>query len=162
MVVVDRTCWLAAPADVVWQHAASMDGVNRELAPISMSHPPDRDRLDAGLVLGEPLFTSILRFGPVPFDRHVVTLTGYQPGVWFQEDSHSLLHRRWRHRRTVTPRPAGCEVRDLVQVDPRLPGTGALVRWVVGRVFARRHRVLVARFGDGAAPVPSRRVSSPT
>ena len=149
MVVVDRTSVLGASAEAVWQHATSMAGVNLELAPIRMSHPPGRDSIDDDLVLGEPLFTSTLRVGPVPFDRHVLTLTGYQPREWFQEDSRSLLHRRWRHRRTVTPRPQGCELHDVVEVEPRVPGAGGPTRWIVARIFDRRHRVLVARFGAG-------------
>lgn len=146
-IVVERTSRLGAPAPEVWRHATSMAGINRELAPIGMSHPPDRDTLDADVPLGQPLFTSVLRLGPVPFDRHRLTLAALDWGVGFQEDSTSLLHRRWRHRRTVTPLDADtCEVHDHLEVVPRLPGASAPTRWLVGRVFDRRHQVLRTTF----------------
>jgi ligand-binding SRPBCC domain-containing protein len=150
-VVVERTSNLAAPPDEVWRHATSMAGVNAELAPISMSFPTayaDLADLPAG-ALGTELFTSVLRVGPVPFDRHRLTLTEVGPGRSFQEDSRSLLNRRWRHRRTVTPTEIGCQLTDRLEVDPRVPGAGPLTRWLVGRIFDRRHRYLVAAFGRG-------------
>jgi hypothetical protein len=150
-IVVERTSRLAAAADEVWRHATSMVGINAELAPISMSFPAahaDLDDLPAG-ALGTELFTSVLRVGPVPFDRHRLTLTEIRPGRSFQEDSRTLLNRRWRHRRTVVPTGTGCEVTDLVEVDPRLPGAGPVTRWLVDRIFDRRHRYLVGAFGRG-------------
>lgn len=149
-IIIERTTRLAAPADEVWRHATSMAGVNAELAPIVMTYPPDAERLPdelADLPAGQPLFTSTLKLGPLPFDRHTLTLVDVERGRSFQEDSTSRLHRRWRHRRTVTPVEGGCEVTDRLEVDPRLPGAGPLTRLAVRRVFARRHRVLAARFG---------------
>lgn len=149
-VVVVRTSVLAAPPAEVWRHATSMAGVNAELAPISMTYPPSLARLPVdGGALGVPLFTSTLRLGPLPFDRHRLTLVEVEPGRWFQEDSRSLVNRRWRHRRTVTPTATGCEVTDRLEIDPRLPGSGPLTRWLVARIFDRRHRYLVDRFGGG-------------
>lgn len=148
MELIERTTHLRTDAATVWQHATSMDGVNRELDPIRMSHPPDMTSLaDGDPVLGQPLFTSVLRLGPVPFDRHQLTLTAIDPGVGFQEDSRSLLHRRWRHRRTITPTDPGCVLDDRIEVLPRVPGAGPATRWVVGRIFDRRHRVLTDLFG---------------
>lgn len=150
-IVVERTTRLAAPADEVWRHASSMAGVNAELAPIVMTYPEDLaqlpDQLPDDLPLGTPLFTSTLKLGPVPFDRHQLTLVAVDAGRSFQEDSSSRLNRRWRHRRSVTPLEGGCEVTDLLEVDPRLPGAGPVTRLLVERIFARRHRVLAARFG---------------
>jgi ligand-binding SRPBCC domain-containing protein len=149
-VVVERSTRLAAPADEVWRHASSMAGVNAELAPIVMTYPDDHAELPAELtddLLGAPLFTSTLKLRGVPFDRHELSLVEVEPGRSFQEDSRSRLNRRWRHRRTVTPAEGGCEVTDRLEVDPRLPGTGPLTRLLVARIFARRHRVLAARFG---------------
>jgi hypothetical protein len=151
-VVVVRTSALAAAPAEVWRHATSMAGVNAELAPISMSYPPSLARLPEQVdpdTLGAPLFTSTLRLGPVPFDRHRLTLVEVESGRWFQEDSRSLVNRRWRHRRTVTPTATGCEVTDRLEVDPRLPGSGPLTRWLVARIFDRRHRHLVDTFGRG-------------
>lgn len=146
-VVVERSSVLAAPPARVWEHATSMPGVNRELAPIRMSHPEGRERLDGEVPLGEPLFTSTVRLGPIPLDRHRLVLTELEPGRRFQEDSTSLLQRRWRHRRTVEPHGAGCVLTDRLEIVPRLPGAGPLTRWIVGRVFERRHRVLRELFG---------------
>jgi hypothetical protein len=151
-VVVVSTSALAAPPGEVWRHATSMAGVNAELAPISMTYPPSLARLPEQVVagaLGAPLFTSTLRIGPVPFDRHRLTLVEVEAGRWFQEDSRSLVNRRWRHRRTVTPTASGCEVTDRLEIDPRVPGSGPLTRWLVGRIFDRRHRYLVETFGRG-------------
>ena len=151
-IVVERTSHLAAPAARVWAHASSMAGVNRELAPVVMTHPPDRAALTADVPLGEPLFTSTLRFGPIPFDRHRLTLVELEPGSSFQEDSRSILHRRWRHRRTVVPEGGdACRLTDVVEVTPRLPGTTAVTRRLVGRVFDGRHEVLRELFGTSDA-----------
>lgn len=150
-IVVERTSVLAAPAERVWQHATSMAGVNRELAPIIMTHPPDHTELPADAPLGQPLFISTLRYGPIPFDRHRLTLVELEPGKSFQEDSRSLLHRRWRHRRTVTPRGGDtCRLADRVEVTPRLPLTTGITRRMVEHVFDRRHAVLVGLFGEAA------------
>lgn len=150
-IVVERTSALAAPPAEVWRHASSMAGVNAELAPISMSYPPTLARLDAlpPDALGTELFTSVLRLGPVPFDRHRLTLLEVEPGRSFQEDSRSLLNRRWRHGRTVTPTATGCELSDRLEVTPRLPGAGPATRRLVARIFDRRHRYLTTRFGAG-------------
>lgn len=149
-VVVEVTSRLDAPVEDVWRHATSMAGVNRELAPVRMSHPPGRDRLDGDVVLDVPLFTSTLWLGPVPFDRHRLVLVELDEGRGFQEDSRSLLNRRWRHRRTLEPSGSGCVVADRLEVTPRLPWSRALTRRVVTAVFARRHRVLRDLFGDAA------------
>jgi ligand-binding SRPBCC domain-containing protein len=146
-VVVEHSSRLAAPPDVVWRHATSMAGVNAELAPIVMSHPEERTELTDDVELGTPLFTSTVRLGPLPFDRHELTLVELEPGRSFQEESRSRLHRVWRHRRTVTPDGGGCVVTDRLEIVPRLPGAGRVTRRLVASVFERRHRVLAARFG---------------
>lgn len=129
-----------------------MAGINAELSPITMTHPPTMAHLPTPLpqeLLGQRLFTSTLKLGPVPFDRHRLVLTELDDGHHFQEDSTTLLNRRWRHRRTVRATAAGCEVHDRLEVEPRVPGAGAVTRWLVGRIFDRRHRYLVATFGRG-------------
>ena len=144
---IERSTRLAAPAEDVWQHATSMEGVNRELSPLSMSYPADSADLSNNPPLGEPVFTSTLRFGPVPFDRHRLRLVEWDEGVGFLEDSSSILHRRWRHRRSITPAGTGCVLTDVVEVEPRLPGTQRMTGWIVGRIFDRRHMVLATEFG---------------
>lgn len=147
-VVVKRTTRLAAPADEVWAHATSPEGINAELWPVSMSYPPEVTELsEASIPLGQPWFTSTLRLGRVPFDRHRLTVVELTPGRWFVEESSSLINGRWHHERAVVPTDDGCEVTDRVTVEPRLPGGGALTRAIVERIFTRRHAVLAARFG---------------
>lgn len=144
---IERSTELAASPEAVWRHATSMEGVNRELSPVSMSYPAEHPDLSADPPLGETAFTSTLRLGPVPFDRHRLTLVEWDAGAGFLEDSTSILHRRWPHRRSIAPLGSGCVVTDVVEVDPRVPGTERLTGWLVGRIFDRRHAVLAAEFG---------------
>lgn len=147
MIRVERTTELAASAGAVWEHATSVVAINRELSPLRMSFPDDGPGTLVAPALGTPLLTSTLRLGPIPFDRHRLTLVEWEPGVGFQEDSSSLLHRRWRHRRRILPVGDGCVLTDVVEVEPRLPGAHAVTRWAVGRIFDRRHDVLARTFG---------------
>jgi ligand-binding SRPBCC domain-containing protein len=141
---------LAAPADEVWRHARTLEGVNWELFPfVRMSRPPEaRGRSLEEAPLGEPAFASwLLAFGGIPFDRHRLTLARVEPGRAFAERSHSWLQRAWDHDRTVEPGPHGTVVTDRVRAEPRvkgaLPGVEALVRGL----FRWRHRRLRKRFG---------------
>ena len=144
---IERSSELAGPPEAVWRHATSMEGVNRELSPVSMSYPAEHADLSADPPLGEPAFTSTLKVGPVPFDRHRLTIVEWNAGVGFLEDSTSILHRRWRHRRSITPVGTGCVLTDVVDVEPRIPGTERITGRLVGRIFDRRHAVLAAKFG---------------
>jgi hypothetical protein len=147
-VVVEHTTRLAAPASEVWGHVSSFAGVNAELHPFRMSAPADVTTLTAADVpLGRPWFTSVVRLGPVPVERHRFTLQSVEDGQGFVEESSSLFPRRWRHERTIRPLDGGCEVTDRLTLVPRVPGTGPLSRAAVGRIFARRHAVLATRFG---------------
>lgn len=144
---MERSTELAASPKDVWRHVTSIEGINRELAPISMSFPPDLADLSVDPPLDEPAFTSTLKIRGIPFDRHRLTLVEWNAGVGFLEDSTSVLHRRWRHRRAITPVGAGCIVTDVVEVESRLPGTERITRRLVERIFDRRHAVLAAEFG---------------
>lgn len=93
----------------------SASATPRRSTPTCPSTPP----------LGEPAFTSTLRFGPVPFDRHRLTLVEWDAGVGF------LV----------------CIVTDVVDAEPRIPGTQRVTGWLVARIFDRRHAVLAAKFG---------------
>lgn len=138
---------VAATPEIVWDHASTMAGVNAELAPLRMSHPEGLDRLDGDVPLGQPLFTSTIAIGPLPFDRHELTLVRLDAPHGFVEESRSRLHRRWRHERRLVALDGGCEVIDHLTVEPRLPGARLVSRRIVQRLFERRHRVLAARFG---------------
>src|SRR5262245_5472182 len=92
---------LATDRRTLWDHASSMDGVNTELAPLHMSHPPDAV-LSADVPLGQPLFRSLVTlWGLIPLDLHEFGLVSVRPGEGFHESSRSLLERRWVHRRTL-------------------------------------------------------------
>lgn len=141
---------LQAPAEVVWRHASTMEGVNDELAPwVRMTVPrAARGKALADVEPGREAFASVLLLlSVIPFDVHHLTLERVL-AQGFDEESWSWLQRRWRHERRVEPRGAGCVVTDRVTVEPRL-APAALVAPVVRRIFAARHRKLQARFGRG-------------
>lgn len=136
-----------APVQEVWSHASSLKGVNHELSPLHMGGG-DQLRLDETVPLGVPLIRSLLTVArAIPLDVHTLVLTEVWPGRGFQEDSHSLLQRRWRHRRVIEAVAGGTQVTDQLVFEPRLfPALAAgIVRWV----FTRRHQRLRALFGAG-------------
>jgi hypothetical protein len=142
---------LGADAAAVWAHAASLDGVNAELAPLRMSGPRGVALDDKMVPLGRPAFVSVVTlWGVVPLDLHELTLVDVAPGRSFHEASRSLVQRRWVHvRRVEASAGGGCRVSDEVTFTPRL--LGGLVRAIIVRTFARRHRRLRRMF-DGREP----------
>lgn len=128
-----------------------MDGVNAELHPfVRMTHPRSMQRLTEGLVRpGEVAFRSwLLAGGVVPFDRHALMLERVFDGEGFDEESTSLLQRRWRHERRLSDDvDGGCTITDHLVVVPRLAAARPLVRRSVKLLFEHRHRRLVRRFG---------------
>jgi len=141
---------LAAPAEVLWAHATSAAGVNRELFPLArMTFPRSAERLalDASS-LGKRLFRSwILLFGLLPVDYDDLTLLRVTPGVEFVEVSPMLSQREWQHQRTLTPVPGGTRLADTVRFVPRLAALGKPYRLVFAQAFALRHRNLRKLFG---------------
>lgn len=136
-----------APVQLVWSHASSLEGVNRELAPLHMGGGEGL-RLDETVPLGVPLIRSLLTLArAVPLDVHTLQLSEVWPGRGFQEDSYSLLQRRWRHRRLIEAVDGGTQVTDQLMFEPRLfPAFAArVVHWV----FTRRHQRLRELFGAG-------------
>ena len=141
---------LAADAQAVWQHASSMDGINRELAPLArMTAPAGMTRLDdVEIVLGQRLIRSwIYALGIVPIDYDDVTLVELEPGRRFLERSPMLSQRLWQHERTIDPIEGGCIVRDTIHYEPRLRLLGRLQLPIFRMVFANRHRQLARLFG---------------
>ena len=156
-VAFERSSDLAATADTVWAHVATMDGVNAELAPwIRMTHPPALQGLDdAPDLVGRVAFHSwLLAGGVLPFDRHALRLVSVERhpdgGGVFVEESTSWVQARWRHERDVEPlgRDGGrCRVTDRLLVEPRVPLARPLVARIVPWLFQHRHRVLARTFG---------------
>ena len=154
MVEIKITTRLAAPADEVWEHATTMEGVNYELMPlVRMSVPrAARDLNIADAPIGEVAFRSVLLAGSIlPVDLHSLSIAEIGPDRRFLERSSSLMQRRWEHERTILDLDDGsCEVSDRLAIVPRLPLVAPIVRDVVQRIFAHRHRRLIKRFGPAA------------
>lgn len=156
MITLEFESWLAAGPEAVWTHATSPEGINHELGPwLEMSLPAGVEALTPEtLTLGQPLGRSWIRLlGVLPVDYDDLCVTELRP-FYFREESVLMSQRQWRHERWVEAVPGGCRVRDRLHFQPRLPGTAAISRAVVQRIFRHRHRRLVQRFGalTGAAP----------
>jgi ligand-binding SRPBCC domain-containing protein len=153
---------LKAPAERVWAHASTFEGVNRELWPLArMTYPARFAALTPEVVpLGQVAFRSwVLLFGLVPVDYDDITLVELEPGRGFSEVSRMMALREWRHRRTITPQGETCTLHDEIALLPRWRLAGPLQARAFRLVFALRHRALRRLFGDagrkrGAAPAP--------
>lgn len=136
-----------ADSDAVWAHAVSWSGVNRELAPIAMSHPPEFPTVASVPPDGRVHFVSVLSVFGVPFDRHHLTLQALDAPRSFHEVSSNLLMRRWEHVRTLEPIDGGVRVTDRCRLEPRAGVPGRMLVAIYRRVFARRHQRLRSIFG---------------
>jgi ligand-binding SRPBCC domain-containing protein len=141
---------LAAPAAVVWERVSTIEGVNDELRPIMRMRPPARARgmRLSDVVPGQRVGRCwMFLFGFLPIDYDDLTLAAVEPGRGFQERSAMLSMRAWEHDRTIEPDGDGCRIRDRLGLEPRVPGTGALLELIVRGLFGHRHRRLRRRFG---------------
>ncbi len=146
-----RETRLQTDAATVWAHAMTIDGVNRELAPLArMTAPPGMRVLDAEAVVpGRRIARSwVLAFGLVPIDYDDLTLVEFEAGRRFLERSPMLSQRSWEHERVIEPAPGGCVLRDRVSFEPRIRWLGHLQLPVFRMVFANRHRQLKRLFGS--------------
>ncbi len=133
----------------VWHRVNTLAGVNTELMPLlKMTAPNGKERLPFTQVpLQQPLFASwLLLFGIFPFDRHQLQFDQVWEGG-FRENSKSLVHRAWRHDRTIVSTDAGCTLIDSLQFEPRIPLFGYILLPTVRYVFRHRHRRLLQLFG---------------
>jgi ligand-binding SRPBCC domain-containing protein len=158
---------LAAPANELWQHAVSPQGVNRELRPlVRMTFPSGVEDLAAASgvlaaagmagdatgeasvagvasVTGRRLFRSwILLGGVLPVDYDDVTFVELEPGRRFLERSPMFSQRLWQHERTVEATATGCRVTDRVRFAPKLAVLGAVYAAIFRAAFRLRHRNL--------------------
>lgn len=125
-----------------------MATVNHELGPwLRMSFPQAWRSVKLKDWDGRgPFFKSwVLLLGLVPIDRHAFGALDLSHRMRFVETSSSWLNRLWRHERVVSPVPGGCEVRDQISFEPRLPGVSAWVKPIYGLVLRHRHARLRAR-----------------
>jgi ligand-binding SRPBCC domain-containing protein len=150
---VEISTVVMAPADVVWAHATSPDGINRELAPwLAMTVPPEAEGFslaDAVAALGEPLFESrVLLFGRVPVETMRITLVELEPGRRFVEQSPMRTLAHWRHEREIEATGSGTRVTDRVAFAAPIGVFTPALRPVVAAFFRHRHRRLAALFGS--------------
>lgn len=140
---------LSAQAAVVWRHAVSPGGVNKEFRPLlRMSFPRGVSDLTERWGPGEPLYRSWIFFvGIVPVEYDDIVMEEVEPGRRFLERSSMLMQQLWEHERVIEPNPRGCRITDRICFVPRLPGTGALFVPIFKGVFYWRHRNLRRLFG---------------
>ncbi len=143
---------LAVEAEVLWRHAVSPDGVNRELGPLlRMTFPSGTSDLTASWQPGERLFRSrLLLLGLLPVEYDDVVFVEVEPGRRFLERSSMWTQRVWEHERTVEAQAGGSRITDRVRFEPRLPGLAPLQAPIFEAVFRRRHRNLRRLFAEVA------------
>jgi hypothetical protein len=150
---VEQVSVVAAPASAVWARAVTPEGINHELGPWLRMTMPDalRGATIEDVPVGRKVGRSwLLALGVVPVDYDDLCLVEVEPGRRFLERSRMLSMRMWQHERKVEP--AGEEaarVTDRLSFELRslpaaLPGATRAAEWIVGRVFAHRHRRLAA------------------
>jgi ligand-binding SRPBCC domain-containing protein len=142
--------YLSAPADLVWQHATDMTGVNGELQPLlRMTVPAGLSGASvADLPLGRRVGRSwLLIFGLLPVDFDDLTIAERGPGYRFLEKSVMLTQSCWEHERLIRPLDVGCTITDRLRWQGRVAPLGALYRLAVPVLFRHRHRRLRRRFG---------------
>lgn len=148
---VEVSSRLAAPANVVWQHATTFTGINDELGPyLRMTTPAHLSGLTAADVrLGERVCRSwLLLLGVLPVEFDDVVLVELEPGHRFLERSRMASLRLWQHERVVAPDGNHSSVvTDRLRFEPRAGLALPLVRRIVAALFEHRHRRLRRRFG---------------
>ena len=133
----------ASPAEV-WARAATIDGVNAELAPFARMTAPGDGVIRAG-ALGR---CWILLGGVLPIDYDDLRLESVEPGRGFRERSTLGSCSAWHHDRTLQPLAGGgTRVVDELSFAPRLRAAGGLQALVFEAAFRWRHRRLRALWG---------------
>lgn len=147
-VVVETRSTVAAAQGEVWAAITTFGGVNHELMPYCRMVPPRRLRgrtLDS-YEPAERAACWLLAGGIVPFDRHLLGLESVHDGVGFVEESTTWLQARWRHERSLSSADGGTLVVDRLTIVPRLRPATVVIRRLVPRIFAHRHRRLAQQF----------------
>ncbi len=143
---------LSAQPDVVWRHAISPAGVNREFMPLlRMTFPANTTNLVASWTPGQRLFRSWLLLGgllPVEYDD--VVFVEVEEGRRFLERSSMLTQRIWQHERVIEPIDRGCRVTDRVGFVPRASWLAPGYARVFKATFWWRHWNLRRTFGDSS------------
>ncbi len=148
------TSYIPAPRESVWDFVTTPEGINHELMPvIRMTVPAGLRRLGtAHIGGGQSLGRSwILALGLIPIDYDAIFVAELDPGHRFLETSTMLSMRVWRHERTLKDWGEGCSVTDDVSFELRaplagIPGLTYVIRSLIRRIFAHRHRRLYDHF----------------
>ena len=144
---------LSATPELLWSHAVSPSGVNRELRPLlRMTFPKDISNVTESWQPGERVFRSWLLFaGVLPVEYDDVVFVEVEPGRRFLERSSLFSQRMWEHERSIEPMANACRVTDRVHFVPRIPVLEPLFAPLFEAVFRLRHRNLRRLFGEAAA-----------
>ena len=133
----------ASPAEV-WARAATIEGVNAELAPFARMTSPGGGVIREG-ALGR---SWILLGGVLPVDYDDLRLESVEPGRGFRERSTLGSCSAWHHDRTLHALASGgTRIVDEVSFAPRLRAAGGLQALVFEAAFRWRHRRLRALWG---------------
>ncbi len=129
----------------LWKHVTQMKNVNYELMPYAcMTYPKDRTEVASEDVpMNTVLMKSVvLLFGFIPIDLHSLKLDKIVYGEAFYENSTTLMHRYWKHTRTLTSDGEFTLVKDEVRFLPRLAFLGPALLPLMRTIFKNRHKKL--------------------
>lgn len=132
-----------ASKEKTWEWITSVDGISKELSPLLKMTTPKNvsDISSVEINTGEPLFVSIvLLFGFFPIDYSKLTLLKIDIGEGFIEQSPMGSMKVWRHERSIFSKEKGCEVKDVLNFQPRF--FSSLLCVFVKQLFNHRHRML--------------------
>jgi len=158
---VTKRVRLAVDADRLWRDVRTIEGVNRELAPLLRMTAPRglRGATIDDLRPGEPAGRSwLLLAGVIPVEYDDFCLAEGEPGR-FLERSRMLTLDPWEHERRVEAAGEGeCVLSDRLRFELRgplcaVPGTERLATAIVAALFAHRHRRLAKLYGQPRPPM---------
>ena len=140
---------LSVAPEILWNHAVSPAGVNREIRPLlRMTFPRNVTDVTFSWRPKKRLYRSWLLLGGIlPLDYDDVSFSEVEPGHRFLESSRSFSQRLWEHERIIEPSDHGSRLTDRVRYEPRLKPLTPLYTVVLRTLFKLRHRNLRRLFG---------------
>ena len=160
---VARSVALAAPAEVVWERAVTLEGINDEFVPLmKMTTPRGMDGATiADVEPGVPVGRSWILLGRlIPVDWDDLRLVEIEPPRRFLERSSMASMTSWEHERVIDRAGEGeCVLTDSLRFELRrplrwIPGSGRLAAAIVRALFGHRHRRLARAHGAGLSVPP--------
>jgi ligand-binding SRPBCC domain-containing protein len=140
---------LNTTTEILWAHAVSPAGVNREFRPLlRMTFPRDVTTLTSSWQPGRRLFRSWLLLGGfLPVDYDDLAFVEIEPGRRFLERSSLLSQKIWEHERLIEPVAGGSRLTDRLCFTPRIGPLGPIYAAIFKGVFRWRHHNLKRDFG---------------